>query len=233
MGERLNGHTSKSAKSRSKANMSIASNALLGAQEHNLSYVLKITTPLDGFSGDSDSEEEGEEEVARKFAVATCIKYLLRTAKQPNVVDTLRRDESESDPDADAEPPKEVVLSDVVAIKKKKDFGRGPRDCHKKWLIANREFPFADRLPKNDELGLIRWKSCTITRAPRHKFSGPDIVTKVTGSVDPHANILSKPRRDVDTREVLLEKQLLFQRLFLKPHNSPLVSTELANNNAP
>lgn len=92
--------------------------------------------------------------------MANCIKELLHAGMQPNVIDTLRRKDESEDED---EPPKQVVLSDVV---NRLGFGRCPRDCHKKWLITNRQLSAANCLPKNEELGLMRWKSCTITKAP-------------------------------------------------------------------
>lgn len=69
--------------------------------------------------------------------MANFIRDLPHAGKQPNVIDSLRREE-ESSEDEDAEPPMEVKLPDVLSIKKEKDFGRDPRSCHKNWLVANR-----------------------------------------------------------------------------------------------
>lgn len=190
-GERLNGHTARTAKSRTSANVNIANIALKDAHEHHLEYVIKLRT-ADVETSDSDEEDPRREALDAQFAaLLVTIRPPSDTARTVLDIDPLDLPEGAVAGDVilgiegynpNAPDTREWILTDLTRRKYRSIFGKGPRKALKKFLVANGAMNFAEKLPSGEDLEIQRWNTCIVTHPPEHKHAGPEFKFKVTGT---------------------------------------------------
>ena len=176
------------AKSRVRANVSIANKFLAEEHLHHLPYVFRVQTDCDfGFSDEDSDGNEGRRKVNK---LGEAVRGLLESGRPLDQLHLFPRFGPEEPGD---QPQTDRVLDNVYLRGKKaanEYFWKGPRDALQAWLIENADFDFTVKTILDAVIQTIqRYKTLKVQRAPlRGKWTGPDTQFEVEGSLHTHHN---------------------------------------------